>query len=143
EHHRTIANKSIDTLSIPVNRKYVLVLGQVASDASVIMDSTIYRSSAELITDVISLSKTHPEWHVIVRLHPKEALHRDTRSNPNGPGQYFWDNTLTELKRMGFRGGENVTVISGRDVDTYQLMKMADVGVTINSQAGLEMTILD
>jgi len=142
DHHRTSGSKPVDTRSIPANRKHVLILGQVSSDASVVMDSPTYRSPAELISHLVSISKAHADWHIIVRLHPKEALHSDTRCNPHGPGQYFWDNTLNELKRKGFEVGENITIISGRDIDTYELMKRADVGVTINSQAGLEMTIL-
>ena len=36
----------------------------------------------------------------------------------------------------------NCLVVSGPDVSTYQLMERSEVGVTINSQAGLEMLLM-
>lgn len=141
DHHRT-GGTSLDSLDIPWDKKCILVIAQVAGDASLVLDSPHYWTSADLVQHVAKLAETHPDWHIIVRLHPKEAWHRKTGGGSEGPGEYLWDTTLLELERSGTTKLRHVTVVSGPGVNTYDLMCRCQVGVTINSQAGLEMVLL-
>lgn len=141
DHHRT-GGQSVESLNLPAGKRYVLVIGQVAVDASIVLDSPVYRSPAELVEHVTRIAREHPDWHVVARLHPKEAWRQDLRNTEWGPGEYLWDNTLVELQRRGLDREPNLTIISGPGISTYELMRLCEVGVLINSQAGLEMTLL-
>jgi len=141
DHHRT-GGASPDSLRLPADRKVLLVIGQVAADASITLDSPLYRSSAYLIAHTVDIAERQPDWHVVARLHPKEAWHLDRRNDPDAPGEYLWDNTLRELRALHLDKHPNLTIVSGPEMSTYELMQRACVGVTINSQAGLEMALL-
>ena len=141
QYHRT-GGQELASLGLPSGKKLILVIGQVAVDASITLDSPLYQSPADLISDMVGIARCHPDWHVVARLHPNEAAHIDTRNDPEGPGTYLWDNTLRDLERRGVLSEPNLTVIAGTGINTYELIARADVGVTINSQAGLEMGLL-
>lgn len=139
--HRT-GGTDIETLNLPAGKKIILLLGQVATDASIVLDSTIYQSTTDFIIAVADVAARHPDWFLVVRLHPKEAWHIDNRERKDGPGEYVWDNTLEALKASGYPLPPNCLLVSGPHISTHELMERADVGLTINSQAGLEMLLL-
>lgn len=139
--HRT-GGTDIETLNLPAGKKVILLLGQVATDASIVLDSTIYKSTADFITAAAEVATRHPDWFLIVRLHPKEAWHLDARDRVDGPGEYLWDNTLEALRVSRHQLPPNCLLVSGPHISTHELMERADVGLTINSQAGLEMLLL-
>ncbi len=139
--HRT-GGVDISTLGLPSDKKIILLLGQVANDASIVMDSTIFKTTADFIVEVANIAGRHADWFLVVRLHPKEAWHVDSSGRDDFPGEYLWDNTLQSINASGVKLPDNCLVVSGPDVSTYQLMERSQVGVTINSQAGLEMLLL-
>jgi hypothetical protein len=139
--HRT-GGGDIESLALPSDKKIILLISQVASDASIVLDSTIYTSTADFILDVCNVISKHPDWFLVVRLHPKEAWHVNTAGQLHEPGEYLWDNTLQSLQKSGYIMPKNCIIISGPQINTHQLMERASIGVTINSQAGLEMLLL-
>jgi hypothetical protein len=106
------------------------------------MDSTVFKTTADFIGEVAATVGKHSDWFLVVRLHPKEAWHVDSSGREDFPGEYLWDNTLQAMEATGIKLPANCLIVSGPDVSTYQLMERSSVGVTINSQAGLEMLLL-
>ena len=128
-------------LSIPPGKKVLLYLGQVRTDASISLDSTLYADPVWLIEDLLNLVVKNEEYFLVVRLHPKEATHNRYMRNGNQV-ELCHNSTLSELDRSGLLEISNSIIISDNNINTYDLMDISDVGITINSQSGLEMALL-
>ncbi len=128
------AEEARKKLSIPEDKKIALVVGQVITDAVISMDSFIYKNTAAFMFDTVKLMEKHPDYHVIIRLHPREADKHTITSN-----KYFDNITLKKLKEMGIDACSNASVVHSYDMNTYSIMEIADFGIVINSQLGLEM----
>lgn len=114
-------------------KKIALLFGQVATDAAVIMDSPIYPDVASFVEDAARIMAMYKdEYHLVVRLHPKEAYGVNHHNVP------FENSTLQRLKEKGIDKLEHVTIFHSSQIDTYQLMDIADIGLVLTSQAGLE-----
>lgn len=114
-------------LGVPDDRRLALLISQVPFDSVVSMDSPLYDDLLDFITDCIRIFRDHPEYHLVVRLHPLEA-HESLGAN-------F---TLERLQALGLPEG-NYSIVHSTQLNTYGLMDAADFGLCINSQAGLEM----
>jgi glycosyltransferase involved in cell wall biosynthesis len=111
-------------LGIPADRRIILQIGQVAYDTVVVYDAGTYPTSLEFLRAGITAAQEMPDCHLVIRLHPHEMI-----VNNN----WTWRQVSTwELP-------ENVSVVHSRDANTYQLMQLADCGIAMTSQAGLEM----
>jgi len=125
----TIRNK----LKIDPNKKIALLIGQVITDGVMAMDSYIYKDSIDFIKDTIKLFRQHSEYHLIIRLHPKESYGADWIGRP------YNNIALKRLKKLKLDQEKNVSIVHSLEVNTYSLMEIASFAITINSQAGLEM----
>jgi hypothetical protein len=130
-------------LSIPRDSRIILFLGQVRTDGSIILDSTVYPDPVTLVEQLIKIMQAHPDYFLIVRLHPKEDTN-DRLSYGYGRDQreLCYHATFNELNMRGITSTDRVRIIHDRQIDTYALMKLSNVGITINSQSGLEMALL-
>ena len=152
EHNTGAADSSAQFTAIMERargRRLALFLGQVMVDASIIMDGGHFTNPVRLIRRCIEYFQQHPDWYLIIRLHPKEHTGLnwvntvDTFGVPSlepvGPLPYN-DLTLRLLvEQLGREQGDNYEIIVTPAVSTDKLMDLADIGITITSQAGLEM----
>jgi len=113
-----------DSLGIERNRRLALLIGQVAVDSVVLLDSPTFHDMAEFIITTAEMVARHPEYHLIVRLHPAEAM---------------WHDNLTLRRLEGWNAPPNCSIVHSQQLNTYDLMRESEVGITLCSQAGLEM----
>lgn len=142
--HRTDSNsdpsKTRESLSIPKGKKVILFLGQVRTDASIILDSVLYPDPVSLIEALIQIVDKNDDYFLVIRLHPKEAIVAESFA-PRALRELCHNATLNELASRGIENSAKVRIVADRAIDTYALMDAASVGVTINSQSGLEMAL--
>ena len=114
-------------------KKIALLFGQVATDAAIVMDSYIYPDILDFMEDAAQIMKEYQEeYQLVIRLHPKEAY------GNNHHGVPFDNMTLKRLQERGIDQLDHVTIFHSKEVNTYQLMELAELGLVINSQTGLE-----
>ena len=116
--------KICDALKIAPDRRLVLLIGQVAVDSVVLLDSTVFPDMREFIITTADITSAHPECHLVVRLHPVEAM---------------WHDNLTLRRLDGWTPPPNCSIVHSQQLNTYDLMRESELGITLCSQAGLEM----
>jgi len=114
-------------LGLPAGKPIALLIGQVPFDTVMLYDHPLYADMYEFIQEAIKLFGQMPEYHLVVRLHPFEE-------------DVGGDRTFQRLSQESLP--ENVTLIHGRGVNTYDLMEICQCGIVSTSQAGLEMAAL-
>lgn len=127
--------------NIPEDSRIAVFIAQVMTDASVIMDSEIFPNPIELIEETIKFFDKLDGWFLVVRLHPYESF-GTTNSKLSGSYKMLDNITLRELEVRGLKGGKSYCIVVGRDFSTKSIMDEAALGITINSQAGLEMLMM-
>lgn len=123
-------------LGLNHHHKLLLLLGQVRTDASIILDSPIYPDPVDMIEEVSKCVKKLKGVTLLIRLHPKELTGESLNGIP------YDRMTYRELVRRGIDQLPNVKIVEDASFNTYTLMDLADAGVTITSQSGLEMCLL-
>ena len=132
-------------------KKIALFIGQVINDSSLIMDGGAFHSSVRLILRCIEYFKKKKDWRLVIRLHPKELNGICWANTPGffGPppgercGPLRYDNITYRLlmEHLGCPESDDYIIIADTSMPTYPLMDAADIGITINSQAGFEMAM--
>ncbi|MDP8299564.1 MAG: hypothetical protein P9L88_06660 [Candidatus Tantalella remota] len=121
---------------IPSGKKILLLLAQVCTDASIVLDSTLYEDPIDMIEEVSREMQGTEDAVLVIRLHPKELKGVSPTGTP-------YDRlTYRLLKERGVEALPGVYVVEDPQFNTYSLMEMADAGITINSQAGFEMCLM-
>ncbi len=118
------ASETLQKLTV-CGKRIALFLGQVPYD-TVITEDEMVSSVEEAVLEAIQVFERHDDWHLVIRLHPgarQTASHHDRLSE-----------TLSKHPSV-----EKFTVVKGYEVSTYDLMRIAEMGVTISSQAGMEL----
>ncbi len=115
-------------LNIPSDCHVALVIGQVAYDSVIAEDLMAFDGSLAFYAATVEAFSNLHDWYVVVRCHPKEA------------NEASGDATAKALRQTRF-SHDRVRIVSGEEMNTYSLMDLARFGVTINSQAGLEMLL--
>lgn len=118
----------------PLKMKVVLFIGQVYLDSSTVFGIWDYNDTVEIIKILVDYCMTN-NTQLVVKLHPKEKQNK-----------HFYKDTLTHMESddelmSKIRASDQVLVDSENIYDTYSLIDMADVCVTVNSQAGMEALI--
>lgn len=131
---RSHAGELCEQHGLPRHKRLVLLIGQVATDAAIVMDSPVYPDQVDFIRHAAeSMAAYQDTHHLVVRLHPKEAFGASHNDVP------FGNRTLARLHELGVDRMPHVTVIHSDQANTYQLMDEAAFGLTLTSQAGLEL----
>lgn len=112
------------SLGIADDRRLVLLIGQVAIDSVVLLDSPIFPDMRDFVTATAETLADDPRYHLVVRLHPIEAM---------------WQDNLTLRRLEGWTPPANCSIVHSQQMNTYDLMRESDLGITLCSQAGLEM----
>ncbi len=140
EEHRTggIDNPTDirDVLSLEANGKILLLLGQVRTDASIILDSRIYPDPVDMIEAVAECVGEMKDVTLLVRLHPKELVGQSLNRTP------YERMTYKALRARAIDRLPWVRIVEDSRFSTYALMEMATAGITITSQSGFEMCLL-
>lgn len=126
---------------IPEGKPIALLICQFMIDASIVYDSEVFPDPIEFITQVIDFFQAQEDWYLIVSLHPYEAV-GSGNSLVTGEPRRFDNITLQNLQEKGYSGGGKFCIVSGRTVSTRVIMENANLGITLSSQAGLEMLML-
>jgi|GEM_PF-5728014 len=114
-------------LGVAPNKKLALLLGQVAIDSVVLLDSPVFPDMADFVRTTGEIFSRHPDYHLVIRLHPAEAL---------------WHDNLTLKKLKDWTPPANCSLVHSQQLNTYDLMRESQFGITLCSQAGLEMLSL-
>ena len=114
------------SLGIPRSKKLITFLGQVSHDSVIVYDSPIYSSIYECILDTIKIFENKKEFHLIIRLHP-------------GGKNTSMKKDLVLEKLLKHNLPKNVSIVHSLQLNTYNIIKESLLGITISSQAGLEM----
>ncbi|NIM05463.1 MAG: hypothetical protein GTN69_07520, partial [Armatimonadetes bacterium] len=117
-------NEICSFLGIESERKLALLIAQVAVDSVVLMDSPIFPDMREFITATAEIASRHPDYHLVVRLHPAENM---------------WHDNLTLRRLKDWQPPQNCSIVHSQQLNTYDLMRESELGITLCSQAGLEM----
>jgi hypothetical protein len=124
-------------------RKTVLFLGQVYNDAAVVFGlHEAFRSSSHLIQELTSIVSRMKDANLVVRLHPKECLEDKTRLTTKQMELHVQSKAVKDYRHLFEEDPTKFVLDDCRKYDTYDLIRDADLVVTINSQAGLEAAAL-
>jgi hypothetical protein len=126
------------TATLSCDTPYVLILGQVLTDSSLVFGTTAGWGPLDVIQATLKACQALGHT-VVVKLHPKE-------SNGLTPITDMPYNRLTYRRlqaELPFLQRDRVVIDDDNRYDTYALIQQAAVVVTINSQAGLEAALLE
>jgi hypothetical protein len=113
-----------EALGVDPARRLVLLIGQVAIDSVVLLDSPIFPDMREFVITTAELLSRYAQHHLVVRLHPAEEM---------------WHDNLTLQRLQDWQPPANCSIVHSRQLNTYDLMRESELGITMCSQAGLEM----
>lgn len=111
-------------LKAPNDKPIALFLAQIPYDTVTLYDLPLFQGQLDLIEAVMGVFAEKPDWTLVIRLHPKEAIEGG-------------DRTFHQLVQRTLPA--NVRLVRGGELNTYDLMNVAAMGITATSQAGLEM----
>jgi capsule polysaccharide export protein KpsC/LpsZ len=118
-------------------KKTVLFLGQVYSDSSLLFGINDFSCPIDIVEKLVDYCLENG-FHLVIKLHPKEAVGDDILGQPYNNLTY---RKLEHRPRLLERIVENGFILDKGSYDTYALIEISDVCVTVNSQAGLEALI--
>ncbi len=124
-------------LGIDENNRVLLLLGQVCTDTAL-----VYR--APFVNDVVRLAQLasevvsgFPRWTLLIKPHPKEASGVDPVA-----GNPYLQGAFDRLRLDPIVQQPHVRLVEPSEHSVYALMRLADAGLTINSQSAMEMVAM-
>lgn len=134
--HRSNNNRTLTSGGRPI----VLYLAQVYTDASVIFGLQNYPTPLNLIKLILHWCNMNQHL-LIIKMHPKEV--KGVAPVTGLAYNSITTRLMNEDREIQSLIERNEAIIdSNNDFDTYTLIELAEVVVTINSQSGLEAAIL-
>lgn len=128
--------KIINDKKINQNKPTLLALTGVIWDANTNTRSKSFRNMYEWLWKSIEWFAVHPEYQMIIRVHPAENIVPSVAPQERSRFQ-------KELQEEGIVIPDNVIVIFPEEkIETYDLMHIAKVGATYMSTTGLEFSCL-
>lgn len=102
----------------------ILLIAQCDIDTVITYNNPDFKNTFEAYEFIFSYFCNKPEFNLIVKLHPGDL-----------------EVNQSEISNLANRYGIKNVVGLDLDFNTYSLIKASDYGITINSQAGLEMML--
>ncbi len=121
-------------LGVPEGHRVLLLFGQVCSDTTLVDDAPVLADVVRLAEIAAEVVERTPGWKLLVKPHPKEAVGTDPVF-----GRDYGNATYRRLRASGLDRRARVRVLEPCGQNPYDLMRLADVGLAINSQACFEM----
>lgn len=127
---------------LPFGDGFVLFLGQVYTDSSVLFGLSNWDSPEHVIKELLRNAASR-RLNVVLKLHPKEVIGKSPFTNqPYTKLTYRKLMADPEIQTL-LDNNPQVCVDHDNEFDTYDLINRARCAVTITSQSGLEAAIRD
>lgn len=120
----------------------IVYLAQVGVDSSVLFGLRGFASQVEVIAALAAHAARHGH-RLLIKLHPKESPHHHDPAKCYHRLTARWLEAHAGFKTARAALGDRLLLDEENRYNTYDLIRQADVCVTVNSQAGLEATLLD
>lgn len=118
-------------LRVSSNRSLAVLFSNVVWDTAMQDRDTLFSGMFDWITETIRVFQAHPQWDLVVRIHPAETQVLGRESH---------DRVADWVGDAFDRLPDNVRIILPEEpIDSYVLMRMATVGCVYASTVGLEM----
>lgn len=118
-------------LELDSDRPVAVLFTNVVWDTAMQDRDTIFSDMLDWLRQTIELFQTHPEWYLIIRVHPAET---------QIPGRESFDRVGEWLEQEFNDIPRNIRVVPPDvPIDSYTLIRMARVGCVYASTIGLEM----
>ena len=126
---------------VTAGTRTITYLAQVGNDSSVLFGLRGFSDQAEVIAVLADYAATH-RHRLVIKLHPKEspAFRHDAPYYRELTAS--WLDRHEGLQRARESLGDLLFIDADNTSNTYELIRAADICVTINSQAGLEAALL-
>jgi len=130
---KRVLSKIIQTLPLDPKKSIALCATGVAWDATANVPSRAFRNMYDWLWETIRWFAGHPEWQLVIRVHPDENI----VSNIASERRTRFEN---ELSLRGIKIPQNVFIIpSSSRISVYDLIDVASLGIVYTSTTGLEM----
>lgn len=122
--------KIADSLKLD-GRPIAVAFTNLTYDMGVLDKDRAFRNIFDWLQELVRYFKDHPEWQLVIRIHPGESKQSQWRTEEPA-GDY--------LKTLPDASAENIRIILPESpISSYSLMGMARVGLTYTSTTTLEM----
>jgi capsule polysaccharide export protein KpsC/LpsZ len=122
-----------DQLRIDLKSPLAVLFTNVVWDTAMQDRDTVFNGMLDWLQTTIRLFRIHPQWTLIIRIHPAET---------QVPGRESHDRVAEWIQQDLGCVPENVRVVLPEDpIDSYVLIRMARVGLVYASTVGLEMAV--
>jgi hypothetical protein len=123
-----------NTLSLEPDKPLAVLFTNTTFDTMTQNMEVIFQDMFHWIKTTIEFFKVHPEWQLVIRIHPSEV--RDTGRESNEPVAKWIEATFSTLPA-------NIKIVQPEStLSSYTLMRMSQVGLVYTSLAGLEMALM-
>lgn len=119
----------------------ITYLAQVGNDASILFGLRGFADQAEVLAVLATEAARHGH-RLIVKLHPKESPRFEHRTHYYRRLTADWLDRHPKFQTARQELGDRLFIDETNQCNTHELIRLADVCVTINSQAGLEAALL-
>lgn len=123
------SNRKVDVtkyLSIPENVIIGTFFSQIPYDSVLIYGKKVFPSILDAISSTIKFISEYENVFIIIRLHPDGVPNTGDRK----------DVIYDSLSQIAIP--PNVRIVRLKELNTYDIMKISDFGITVSSQSGLE-----